>query len=224
MKNKYLVTLSLTLCLLMCPLAHAALVNGSTLDFTPLDPGIVGGPLPDDGQGSYFGLEVTTNFFVFVPLTSLNGIVLGTTQPADPFFGNIDVPWLFAGTPGVHQTLSNSNVLSASGDTATVDLSGWGINWINNADIDLGSGAWNGNANGVADIECQSGSGCGDGASYMLDYSATVPPNHPSGFGGVRYVLHLEGTITAIPVPAAIWLFISGLLVLTGAMRTRQLD
>lgn len=52
-----------------------------------------------------------------------------------------------------------------------------------------------------------------------LNHFATVPIGDPSGTGGVSYALHLEGTISAVPVPVAMWLFGSGLLGLIGVAR-----
>ena len=208
--------------LLSSSFAQAELVNGSTLSFTPIASGNYTS-LPADGMGSWFAMELSAGMYSITPLTSLNGIVLGTTQLATsaPPVGNIDVPWMFFGNMGTDQTIADSNVLSASGDTATIDLSGWSVTWNAIPNINMGSGAWTGNAEGVADVVCETGSGCGNGSGYILDYSATVPLGDISGFGGVRYALHLEGAVSAVPVPAAAWLFGSGLLGLIGISRKK---
>ena len=203
--------------------ANAALTNGSTLSFTPIASGGQSTILPADGLGSWFSMEVQPGLPTITPITSLNGLVLGSTQPANPapVVGNIDMPWVFLGNIGAHQSVSDTNVLSASGDTATIDFSGWSVTWNGISSIDMSAGAWNGNAESVADVVCAGGSGCGNGASYTLDYSAIVPTSDPSGHGNVRYALHLEGTISAVPVPAAAWLFGSGLLGLIGVARRK---
>ena len=54
----------------------------------------------------------------------------------------------------------------------------------------MSNGAWNGNAEGIADVVCASGSGCGNGASYTLDYSATVPSGDLSVYLNVKFNLH----------------------------------
>jgi len=155
-----------------------------------------------------------------------SGLILGSTQPASGSHSNapdnteivgIDIAWGYFGNTGMHFTYSPANVISASGNTATVDFSGWRVTWNGVPSIPMGSGAWNGNENGVATMTC--GIGCGDGDTYTLDYSATVPAGDVIGFGSVQYTFHLEGTISSIPVPAAIWLFGSGLIGLVGFLR-----
>ena len=86
----------------------------------------------------------------------------------------------------------------------------------------MSAGAWNGNAESVADVVCDTGSGCGNGAGYILNYSAVVPDGDPSGFGGVKYALHLEGAVSTVPVPTAVWLFSSGLIGLIGLARRKE--
>ena len=73
---------------------------------------------------------------------------------------------------------------------------------------------------GLATITCSTLS-CSHGNSYVLDYSGHVPFDGSSGFGGVHYSLHLEGVVSAVPVPAAIWLFSSGLLLLAGTFKRK---
>lgn len=191
--------------------ANAALVNGSVLNI---------------GAGSSFEI---IGYPIVQTITGFNGIVLGTTQSATgdhlgPIDGtespNIDQPWVYAGNTGMHSTASPTNVLSASGNTASVDFSGW--RWMFYGipgGINMGGGAWNGNPNGVALITC--GVNCGSGDTYTLNYSATVPAGDPSSLGGYQYRLTLQGTVSAVPVPAAIWLLGSGMLGLIGFARRK---
>jgi hypothetical protein len=207
--------------------ANAALTNGSTLNI---------------GAGSFFtmggGTAVNAPGFDGQFLVQNNGLVLGTTQtPSGSHSGapgtvageapTVDSTWLFFGNTGMSGTTTDSNVLSASGNTATVDLSGWAVAW-NGLDggsgvptIPMGTDAWFGTTtNGVAQVTC--GVDCGNGDTYTLTYSATVPAGDPSNFGNTQYLLSLTGTITAVPVPAAVWLFGSGLVGLAGVARRRK--
>jgi hypothetical protein len=204
--------------------ANAVLVNGSILNI---------------GAGSFFTVGGATT--TAAPgsdgqfLTGHHGLVLGTIQEASGSHSGvpdgsenpaIDNPWFWFGNTGMHSTESASNVLSASGNTATVDLSGWVMAW-NGFDSNgggfliFGTGAWFGTTvDGVAQVIC--GVDCGDGDTYTLTYSATNPTCcHPT-FGNVQYLLNLTGTISAVPVPSAIWLFGSGLMALAGAARFRK--
>lgn len=184
---------------------------------------------------SYFGMdtngsgEVTPNERTKIYMN--NGLILGSPQPASGShshypdgteIADIDKPWEFFGNTGMHFTYSSTNVLSASDNTATVDFSGWRVTWNGVPSIPMGTGAWNGNEDGVANIIC--GVDCGDGDTYTLDYSATVPAGDQTGFGGVGYTLHLEGTISAVPVPAAVWLFGTGLIgLIASAKRNKKI-
>ena len=187
--------------------------------------------------GSYFSMD-SNDDGIITPLENIaikmnDGLSLGNTQSAsgshlglpdcipDQISCNdttpsseapgIDTPWSFLGSTGMSLTVSPTNVLSATENTATVDFSGWAMTWGGLAtNIGLGSGAWLGNPDGVATVVC--GVDCGDGDTFTLEYSATILPGDPSSLGGVKYALHLEGAVSAVPVPPALWLFASGLL------------
>ncbi len=191
--------------------------------------------------GSFFtmggGTAVNAPGFDGQFISGNDGLVLGTTQSASGSHSGvpngsevegIDNAWAFFGNTGLHLSTSNTNVLSASGNTATADFSGWSVSWNGIAVIPMGSGAWNGNAEGVANITCAVD--CTAGDTYTLTYSATVPAGDPSNFGNTRYLLNLVGTISGgditapavIPVPAAVWLLGSGLIGLVGVARRKK--
>ena len=154
---------------------------------------------------------------------------------------DIDNPWGFFGQTGMHQTTAPVTTISNDGaGNVVLDFIGWDVSWAGIPSIpmggsyDDGSNVANmtcyasGSYNGSFPYELQTGAvtDCADGAFYVLDHAASVPLGDPSGFGGVPYVIHLEGTISgelpAVPVPAAVWLFGSGLLGLVGVARRRQ--
>lgn len=245
--------------------ASAALMSNAKLDF---DPGVTiclascspsGSPIYGVKTGSYFGMDTSGNGKISAgertAISENNGLLLGTIQAASGSHGGalngtespgIDNPWGFFGNTGMHYSSSPTTVLSATGNTATVDFSGWGVTWNGIAAINMGggtqdcgtatdgvcvstnpqtgvttdiSGVFN-NGTSIATIIC--GVDCGVGDTYTLDYAAVVPQADPSNFGGVHYSFHLVGTVSAVPVPAAVWLFGSGLLGLAGVARRKK--
>ena len=220
------------------------------------------------GTGSEAGLVVGGTFFSFdidnngdielwerTGMTPYNGIQLGTAQPASGSHSgspdgtespSIDAPWSFFGNTGMHLSNTPVNVLSSTGNMAYLDMSGWGMVWNGIPTVPFGSGSWGSNPEGQAVVTCDVDCAIGD----SLYYTATVPLGEPSGFGGVRYRLGLDGnaslanqptglaqaaafsdsdpgmvltgTIAApVPLPLSLWLFVSGLAGLMGAARIR---
>ena len=167
--------------------------------------------------GSYFGMDTNGNGTIqngekvaISPGTD-GGILLGSAQAA----GQIDATWSFAGNPGNHFTTGALSIIDDGAGDGAAALAGtnWRVLW-NAGVIDMGGG-------GNMTIVC-GGSNCDVGDTYVLDYSATVPTG---GFAGVFYALHLVGTIgevSQVPVPAAVWLFGSGMLGLIGVARRKK--
>lgn len=181
----------------------------------------------DVSSGSYFvcdcngDLKITGTEKIAMSPGSDGGIVIGTTQSP----GEIDDFFSFFGIAGRHFT----TVAVTGGTTQGLDLSGWNMDW-NSSTIPLGTGAWtpvNCESSGVACAGYADGVAVFDwsgvyGDAYTLDYASHVPQGHSSGFGGVPFFLHLEGTVmSAVPLPAAAWLLGSGLLGLLGTARRR---
>ncbi len=187
-----------------------ALSNGDALVFDPAEP-VEGLGLP--ASGSYFAFEVGPNLFVSTPIKSFNGIVLGQAQaatgshPGGPDGSespDVDEPWAFFGNTGMHQTLASSNGVTVINNDGTgnytLAFTAWGMTWNGIPNIPLGGDPAHIPADtGVAILNCSSPA-CQIGDSYVLNYQAHVPAGDPSGFGGVGYRLHLEGTV-AIPPP-----------------------
>lgn len=239
--------------------ASAALASDAVLNF---DPGVefttIYGTVVVK-EGSYFGMD--TNGGGITPgertaISQNDGLLLGTTQAASGSHGGavdgtespgVDNAWEFFTNTGMHYSSSPTTVLSATGNTATIDFSGWGVTWNGIPAINMGGGSQDcgtasdgictqtdpqtgavtdiagifDNGTSIADVTCAVD--CAVGDTYTLTYAAVVPQADPSNFGGVAYELNLVGTVGAavVPVPAAVWLFGSGLLGLVGVARRR---
>lgn len=184
---------------------QAAMDNTTQLSITPA----AAGGLTQPVSGSYFSMLVGDIDFdgnpdtIYVPVSSagLDGILLGSTQEATGSHTGvpdgsetpaIDNPWNFFNNTGMHETKVAVTVITSTGNTATLDFSGWTVDW-NQVEINMGNNAWGTNANGVADVVCAVD--CGGGDTYTIDYTATVPNDGSTSFGNVQYGLHLEGDV-----------------------------
>lgn len=208
-------------CMAFAPQA-AVLQAGDLLTIAPGIPAgydNYGNPVGVTG-GSWFGVDTNgngelaeTERFVTNP-GSAGGLIVGATQaPGEIEQGH------FYGYDAWLYTVS----APTSGD-GTLDLSGLRWSW-NSVNWTFSGGAWT--PTNAADFGAPT-SGYTDGVamfswsgvygdSYSLWYSATEPVGSPTGCGGCRFFWHLEGTVvSAVPVPAAAWLFGSGLLGLFG--------
>lgn len=220
----------------------AVLNNGDQLTINSFAYDSNGNPIYTSG-GSYFAMDYTGDSKISNseknPLSmGYAGITIGQPTALGASHGGymtagdsnaIDAPWSFLGNTGSHYT----TVGITGSTTAGLNMSGWTVTWNGIAVIPMGTGAWvtatGSGHNGATGIFT---SGVGNltwngvyGTAYTLDYRATVPLNDPSGFGGVKYELHLEGiaglVVPEVPVPAAAWLFGSGLMGLLGVGRCK---
>ena len=214
---------------------NASLTSGTTLSFTLGSVGVVActyGTTPPCAKNGYNITDIVGSYFSMdtdasggadpgekTPIASLNGIVIGATQLASGSHPgsingtespNIDAPWTFFGGTGMHQTTSPITFTGGSG--STVDMTGWNVTWNGIATIPL--------VQQSASIACSTAS-CSDTSTYTLDAAFHVGG---AGFTTVGYTVHLEGVVSAsaIPVPAAVWLFGSGLLGLAGVARRKK--
>lgn len=202
--------------------------------------------------GSYFMMDTNGSYSFSVYerygiQQGTQGLLIGVTQPAPATThsgpptgtegGTIDAAWAFLYNTGMHFTASPVT----GSTTAGLDFSGWRMTWAGIPSIPLGGGTQN--CGTTSDGICvtpdsshtdvggtfDNGTGIATfvwdgiyGHAYTLDYTATIPQADPSGFGGVYYGLHLEGSVNAVPIPAAAWLFGSGLMGLLAVARRRR--
>ena len=201
--------------------AQAILVNGSTLDFTAA---ITSTSQPAAGAGSWWAFPDSS---LYLGIESFNGLIVGTAQSASGSHTGapdgtespaIDKAWQAFGNTGMLETTSPTNIVSASGNTATLNFMGIAVDW-NGIDAISIYEPLAGDT-GFASVTCAVDCGLGD--TYMLDYSGHTNLSDPGKDGGVPFLIHLEGTITAVPIPAAVWLFGSGLLGLVGMARRKE--
>lgn len=206
-KNKLITRMLAALALSTSSLAaQAVLPNGAVLQF------IAGVPSYDSNgnqiniaSGSYFAVDLNGNGTFTgsekTPIAMHEGVIIGASQPASGSHAgtvdgtespSIDAPWNFFGNTGMFQTLSP---VSDYGD-GTLDFSGLGVTWAGIPNIPIGDPLRSPTPDTLrATIVCTN-TPCQTGDTYTLNYSGRVPAGDPSGFGGVLFGLHLEGTIT----------------------------
>ena len=202
--------------------------------------------------GSWWAFDTNGSYSISAPerigmQQGTQGLIIGVTQsptgishsgaPNGSEGGTIDAAWPFLYNTGMHLTASPVT----GSTTAGLDFSGWRMTWAGIPSIPLGGGMQNcgTSSDGIcvdptgshADLAGTYDNGTGiatfvwDGVyghSYTLDYTSVVTRADPSDLGGVTYALHLEGTVQTVPVPAAVWLFGSGLMGLLGLARRRR--
>ena len=189
-------------------------------------------------SGSYYGVDTNGDNRIggtekTVLSQGTTGLVIGVTSvagashsgcPTASDTNEVTAPDCFFGNTGSwHFTVAPTG--STEGG---MNMSGWNWPWNGVPSIPLGSGAWQ--PLNCADLGCSGYTfteGIGRlqwdgvyGHAYTLDFASTVPDGDPSGFGGVHFYTHLEGTV--VPEPAAVWMFGAGLLVLLGMARARR--
>ena len=221
--------------------ASAAVVNtGDVLSITAGVPAFDGsGTQTNVSSGSWFGMDNSGDSKIQgtekVALSQgTTGLVIGVTtsagasHPGAPTAGDtnaITAPWSFFGNTG-----SDYAIVAVTGDTVTgLNMSGWTVTWSGIPAIPMGTGAWTPlNAatigmpagpytNGLAKF---SWNGI-DGGAYTLDYTATVPLGDASGFGGVKYALHLQGNVAMVPEASTYGMMLAG-LGMVGFMASRR--
>ncbi len=211
----------------------------STGDLLAITPGSISGSVV---SGSWFGFDSNGSQNIGLSEVTVmspgpdGGVLMGTTQIASGSHSGvpdgsesprIDAPTDFYGTTGMHGNSTPVNIISDLGATKILDFSGWHYIFNGIEPTTPSVGMWLGSnytspaTSGLATLVCSTAA-CINGDTFTLDYAARVPLGEPTCCGGLYYQLHIEGMVTsAVPVPAAMWLFGSGLLGLLGAARRR---
>lgn len=212
----------------------AALPNGSTLSITAgVNAYDANGTFTNVSSGSWFGMDSNKNSKMAgsektAVSQGTTGLVIGVTTSAGASHTGsvvagdtnaITAPWEFFGNTG--SDYATTAITAIGGDTANgLDFSGWTVTWNGIAAIPMGSGVWGaGYSNGVANLVWDGN----NGSAYTLDYHGTVPVGDPSGFGGVQYALHLEGTVAMVPEASTYGMMLAGLGLVGFAVRRRKL-
>ena len=197
------------------------LAAGAQAAILPIDQmNITGGTL-DAGKG-------VQSLDVIGPNTNLVGGYIGNGTPNDP--GSIVQVSQFTGTPILTYTaaanLDNSpapgtipggpvptGLLDTVAETISMDLSSWFMTW-NGNQMNAGTGKNDGVTSALATGTWNPITG-----EYFLSWTSQI-----TGTLSGTSIWELSGTATpsAVPIPAAVWLFGSGLVGLLGVARRKR--
>jgi hypothetical protein len=218
----------------------AALNNGDVLTITT-------GVATEDSfgnivgfSGSWYGIDTNGNSGIshgekIVLAQGTTGLVIGTTSTPGAYhtgyIGPGDTNAVTAPDVAFGNTGSWYFDIAPTGSTESgINMSGWDWAWNGLYSTGLGGQAWQ--PTNCASLGCSGYTflnGVGRfqwdgiyGHAYTLDTTSTVPNGDPSGMGGFRFYTHLEGTVTAVPEPAPVWMFSAALLVMFGIAKRRQ--
>lgn len=191
--------------------------------------------------GSCFSMEVATGFKIwtnfqggtdggfFVGKNQISGGQELAPSAANTTSGELTTAWLFFGNYGTFFTDPNGTT-NIFDDTSCAGAACTGKTALNVFNV-----AWNGgiipmgSAAGCALPACTANQLAGIFISnyqidllaktWSLDYSQVVPSG---GYLGVSFGAHLSGKVQPIPLPAAVWLFGSGLVGLAAVARRKK--
>jgi hypothetical protein len=206
-----------------------------------LDQGVGSAPNLQCATGSCFSMEVAPGFKVWTDFGAGTdgGFVVGKDQisggqelapsSVNTTPGQITNAWLFFSNYGTFYTSpeGGSNIFddtSCAGAACTgkTVLNAFNVAW-NGGSIPMGSAA------GCTLQSCTADQTAGIFISnyqidmttkkWSLDYSQVVPTG---SYMGVKFGAHMSGTVQAVPLPAAVWLFGSGLVGLAAVARRKK--
>lgn len=174
-------------------------------------------------SGSWFAMDTDANSKIAAAeKTAITAGTVGLKIGVTTTPGQIS-SWSFYGATGMDWLATPAT----GGVTSGVNLSGWTVNW-NGGDIPMNGGAWTPLNAGAAGMQTSTYvNGIGklvwdgtNGGAYTLDYTATVPTG---SFAGVKYALHLTGTVAAVPEASTYGMMLAGLGLVGFAVRRRKI-
>ena len=202
--------------------AQAALLADGTI--LTIDAGNGGGTGPCT-VGSCFSMEIFTGTFAWADVASGTdgGFVVGGNQASGgqelvppgettPDSGELSAAWSFFKSWGTFFADNSLNTFSDTSNDGMTALTDFNVAW-NGGVIPMGAGT----VNDYTITLDENGNG-----TWSIDYSQIVCCGN---FTGVPFRMFLTGSViapSAIPVPAAVWLFGSGLIGLAGVARRRK--
>lgn len=185
-------------------------IGANIIPVLAFDPGVAGNPSDSSvaaQSGSYFTMQVTQQTLIYTVIEPGpdGGLIIGYDQPAtgshtgapngteQPGF---TAPWLFFSNTGFDLTQNGGITGNPDG---TLNFSGrYAVTWNGIPTINLGGSSDSRFSDlGFATIRCTPAP-CENQSSFTLDYAAHVedlPGQSASGFNGVPYTLHLEGSV-----------------------------
>lgn len=178
----------------------------------------------DDMTGLFTGGPTAGAGLVIGVAQPYQGEPVGNGAPYDPAVGqNIVTAFqtISYGAPYPAWGTFYSTSPITDNDDGTLNFSGWNMAFEENPALFSSGATYPSYPPGNAMLTLMPGGGAYGAGRYALDYYSENCQAADYYLNCVGFQLHLEGSISPVPLPAAAWLFGFGLLGLTGFARRR---